>query len=148
MALKPRDSFEHVLTPVGTVSMTKQSFKDVSDINVIMAKYVRTGVIESVSGRVAKFGDFSNIGDFHSAMNRVSAAQEAFMDLPAKIRDYCRNDPGEFLDLISDSARRSELEALGLVKPLEKALEEPKAAVLASPGSAGPGPVIGGSGAV
>lgn len=106
-----------VLTPVGTETRTKQADKDLTNVNRIMAKYRATGILQHMNPRTPDYGDFSNVGDYFTALNKVNAAQDAFADLPAKVRDHVDHDAGKFLELIFDESRRGELEELGLIEP-------------------------------
>lgn len=108
--------------PSGGVSMTRQSDALEADVNRIMEKWMATGMVRGTSQQ-ARYGDFTGIEDFHTCLNRMQEAEEAFMQLPAKIREYCSNDPGQFLELVYDENRVSELEALGLLES-----EKPEAA--------------------
>lgn len=95
---------------------THQSFAKDADINNIMAKYSRTGVLGDPSRpvRQAVFGDFSGL-DFQSDMNRLMDARERFMQLPSDIRNRFNNDPGELIDFVSDPANVEEAVSLGLL---------------------------------
>jgi len=95
---------------------TKQSFKDECDINRIMAKYQRTGLVEFVNNNEARYGDFSGF-DFSQSMNVVAKANEMFAQLPSNIRKRFNNDAVEFVSFIDDDANRLEAEKLGLVTP-------------------------------
>lgn len=98
-------------------SLTKQADKDASDINVMMAKYIRTGYLSGF-GSEPKFGDFSNIGDFQNAMNSIQAAEEAFNGLPATLRKKFNNDPSYFTDFCLNPENRQEMVDLGLLDPV------------------------------
>lgn len=95
-------------------SLTKQEFKDESDINVVMRRYQNSGIAPGASG-VARYGDFSDAVDYHTASNIVLAAEEQFSRLPSKIRDRFRNDPAAFLDFVHDSKNLDEAAELGLL---------------------------------
>lgn len=105
-----------VVHPEGGDSMTKQADALDSDINKIMNRYVTTGVLPPLNGRQATYGDFQDSADFYTQMNRVTHGRSEFERLPAHIRDYCKNDLGVFLDLVSNPERRKELEKLGLTE--------------------------------
>lgn len=99
-------------------SRTKQSFAQEADINFLMERYIRTGEfpgVEDLGVRQPLFGDFSDGVTFQDALERVRAAEESFQELPARVRDRFRNDPGEFLDFIGDDRNREEALKLGLV---------------------------------
>lgn len=109
---------EPVILESSGVSKTKQSFKDECDINRIMARYAATGTLDFVNRREAQFLDVSDI-DFQNAMRIVTESREAFMTLPAAVRDRFQNDPGQLLGFLSDDSNREEAIKLGLViKPI------------------------------
>lgn len=98
-------------------TLTKQAFKDECDINVIMARYEKTGILPNMNPREPRFGDFTSVSDYHNACNRVIAAQQAFDDLPAEVRARFENDPGQLLAALQDPSRKEELTQLGLFAP-------------------------------
>jgi len=98
---------------------TRQSEKAACDVNLIVAQHVRGGVSTHVVGRVAEYG-FVPAGTFHEAMNQVREAQEVFDSLPAATRAHFANDPGRFVEYVSDQERLDELVKLGLAIPKEK----------------------------
>lgn len=98
-------------------SMTIQSEKDSCDINKILSKFNKTGVMSNVSTAMPQQGDFTDVVDYQSALNQVIAAQESFMTLPAQLRKRFANDPGQLLSFLEDPENRSEAISLGLVNP-------------------------------
>lgn len=98
-------------------SLTVQDSRDECDVNYIMAKYERTGLIKHREQDL-QYGDFSKIADYHVAMNVVAHANTMFFDLPSRIRERFGNDPGEFLKFASDEKNVDEMIELGLKKPL------------------------------
>lgn len=97
-----------------TPSRTQQQFKSECDINTILERFNVTGQLP-ITGLQPQFGDFSGITDYHSALNAVIAAQEAFDALPAKVRARFANDPAAFVDFCSDEANLEEMRELGLL---------------------------------
>lgn len=87
---------------LGGPSRTKQSFKNETDINLIMARYVKTGQLPALVKQNPKYGDFSTVPDYQTALDTVMRAEEAFAALPAKVRKACDNDPAVFLDRVTD----------------------------------------------
>lgn len=123
--------------PEGGRVMVKQSMAAETDINAVVARHVAHRIPFSMDAR-ATYGDFSTIGDYQSALDRVMAAKADFMMLPAAVRDHCENDPGRFLELVFDPGKRGELEALGLVEAAA-----PEAAPEADPkGAPAPGGAV------
>ncbi|QXP08295.1 MAG: internal scaffolding protein [Arizlama microvirus] len=111
-------------------TMTQKADASETDINVIMAKYQKTGQLPKVL-TTPLFGDFTNAPDYREAVEAVNAANEAFMEIPAKIRMRFGNDPGEFMKFASDPANRDELSKLGLTRePPKPTLEETNGATL------------------
>lgn len=96
-------------------SLAQQNFKAECDINTIVQTFTRTGDLP-IAPLPPQFGDFSGICDFHSALNSVFAAQEAFMGLPAHIRSRFENDPQNLIAFLDDPANREEAVSLGLVQ--------------------------------
>lgn len=95
---------------------TKQSFKAECDINNILSKFQRTGLLEFVNERTPQYGDVSSI-DFQESMEQVRQANEMFADLPSSVRKRFHNDPTELLSFLDDPANRQEGVVLGLLSP-------------------------------
>lgn len=96
-------------------SLAHQSFKDECDINVLMRRYEKTGMINHVNKHQGEYGDFINAPDYHSAMNQIIEARESFMTIPARIRARFGNDPAEFLAFVQDPANEAEMREMGLL---------------------------------
>lgn len=103
--------------PAGS-SMTKQSFKAECDINEIVRKFVRTGVVEpkSLERRSAMFADVSGLDDYQSALHAIDAARAGFDTLPAGVRDRFGNDPAGLLVALANPANADEFVRLGLLR--------------------------------
>lgn len=80
-------------------SLTEQHHARACDINTIMAKYVRTGLIEHVSQYEPRFGDVSKV-DFQDAMFLVKEVESEFQNLPAYVRAHY-GDAQNYLEAIS-----------------------------------------------
>lgn len=126
-------------------SMTQQNFAAECDINNIMKRFEATGLLPDDSLGAPQFADVASAGDYHAAQNLIVAANEAFMDLPPKVRKRFSNDPVQFLSFIDslnsgDEALLNEAISLGLLKPLDKASGAAPAGPPDSPlaGAAGP----------
>jgi len=96
-------------------SLAQQHHKEECDINTILHKFNITGLLPE-SPLSPRYGDFSGIGDYHTAMNRVIAAQDEFEALPAQIRARFENDPAKLIEFLENSDNRQEAEELGLVE--------------------------------
>lgn len=101
-------------------TLTKQSFAEDCDLNVIAARYgLDDGSIPPVpiSDEIL---DFTDTPDLRSAMDRVHDAQERFMSLPAKLRSKFNNDPRQLHDWVLDQDNYDEALKLGFIaKPKE-----------------------------
>lgn len=102
--------------------LTKQSFRDESNINFIMKKYQKTGTVNFVSNVQP---DFMNIPavDFKQAMDTVIRANGMFGDMPSSLRKRFNNDPAEYLEFMEDPANLDEMVELGLAKRPEAPVE-------------------------
>jgi len=94
---------------------TEQNHKQECDINSIIRKYDKNGLINHVSNIEAKFGDVTGI-EFQTAQNKVLEAKKMFGDLPSNIRKRFGNNPSELLSFLDDPGNRSEAETLGLIR--------------------------------
>lgn len=99
--------------------LTKQEFKEECDINVLLRRFAITGQMPK-NVRMPVYGDFDQINDFHSAVNAIALASEAFEQMPADIRSRFQNDPEAFTAFCLDERNRPEAERWGLVKPPPK----------------------------
>lgn len=126
-------------------SKTKQSMAPECDINNIMRRFEKTGILEHVSRHAGRYGDFTGApASYHEALNQVVDAQTMFLALPAKVRARFSNDPGEFLAFVSDPANVDELIRLGLANPRPADPAQP--APSGAPGGPQGAPDAGGAG--
>lgn len=56
-------------------SQTQQQFAQESDINWILDKYKKTGILPNLKESQGSYGDYTNIPDFHQAQNIIQKAQ-------------------------------------------------------------------------
>jgi phage internal scaffolding protein len=107
-------------------TLAQQHYKEESDINTILQKFSITGILPEAP-LSPRYGDFSGISDYHTALNRVIAAQDEFEALPAQIRARFDNDPSKLIEFLEDETNRPEAEELGLVeKGAAEVVEAPK----------------------
>lgn len=93
---------------------TKQEFREESDINTIMAQYMRTGELPQINEAYPEYMDATG-HDFTSHMNFIAGANSMFAELPSAIRNRFDNDPAAFLDFASNESNRLELAQMGLL---------------------------------
>lgn len=96
------------------LSKAQQHMKDECDINIIVERFGVTGKVP-VTQFEPSFGDFSGVGDYHTALNKINATKEQFMTLPAKVRAKFEHDPYHLVNFLMDEANRSEAIELGLI---------------------------------
>ncbi|WNK13178.1 MAG: internal scaffolding protein [Microvirus sp.] len=95
-------------------SLTQQHFKDETDINNILRQFNITGILPE-NALSPRYGDFTGINDYQSALNAVIAADEGFMALPADLRTRFSNDPENLINFLNDPSNLDEAIKLGLV---------------------------------
>lgn len=103
-------------------SLALQSAEEESNINTIVRRFGITGELPS-DLKMPQSGDFTNLPDFHTAMNIVRRTQEEFLKVPADVRARFGNDPQAFMAFVEDDANREEAKRLGLLKPPQPVLE-------------------------
>jgi len=98
-------------------SLTRQESKRECDINRVMERFEKTGVLEHQNKYEGRYGDFLDVPqDYHSAVNQVMAAQEMFSELPSKVRKRFGNDPALYLEFLDDPKNAAEAIKLGLAE--------------------------------
>ncbi len=107
---------------------TRQSFTRECDINVIMAKYQKTGAISHFSRHKPRY-EFATSLDFQEALEVVREGDRIFADLPSSLRERF-STPGDFLDFVQDPESAEEMLDLGLRDPVT-----PKETPQAAPGA-------------
>ncbi len=87
---------------------TKQSFKDETDIQKIMARAEVTGTISHLAKYEGVYADFSDF-NFHEQNNMLARGGEIFDALPAEIRKEFRQSPAAFFKYVNDPANADDL---------------------------------------
>ena len=108
-------------------SLTAQEFKEESDINTIIERF---GIGESPieSQKWVTNIDIADAPDnYVDVMNQLNAARDQFMSLPARVRSRFDNDPGQFVNFVSDASNVEEMISLGLAERREPAPVAPEA---------------------
>lgn len=111
---KPFQEHDRSQQHPGGESLTHQSMAEQTDINYIMAKYEKSGVIQHLNRYQGQYGDFGDVPGYHEALQRVMDADDMFMSLPASIRDRFGNDPAKFIDFATDKSNLEEMRKMGL----------------------------------
>lgn len=123
---------ERVMAFEGSDGRTQQHFQAECDINNILAKYRKTGIIEHVNRAQEKFGDFTQYGDLATDMDKVAKAQQSFEMLPAALRNEFKNSIPDFFKFVQDPKNKDKCIELGIFKKpeapkLDPVVEELKA---------------------
>lgn len=101
-------------------SRTKQSMRDETDINNVIKRFTRSGLLTYVNEKSPVYLDVSGMSDYRTALDHVREADKFFAGLPSKIRTRFNNDAAQFLDFMSDDRNEAEARELGLAKELPK----------------------------
>ena len=109
-------SRKHAISFANSPSMTKQSFKEECNINAIMAKFQRTGILAHYAAHAPTYQDIPAL-DYLDALSVISRAESMFEELPSSIRAKFNNSPEEFLEFVQNPDNLAEMAELGLAKP-------------------------------
>lgn len=101
---------------------TKQHFTEECDINKILERHARTGMLPEQKQK--QYGDFSNVPDYVTAYSIVQKAHDQFESLDAQVRARFHNDPSEFLEFATNQSNGEEMVKLGLA--VERPVQAPK----------------------
>lgn len=96
--------------------MTRQEFQRECNINHIMAKYQKTGVVDHLAKHAPEYGTYDPV-DFQQALETIRQGEEMFSELPSTVRKYFDNDPAEFMTFVQDPNNIDKLVELGLATP-------------------------------
>ncbi len=80
---------------------TKQSYKNETDINKIMARADKAGTISHLQKFEGVYGDFSDT-DFHGMTQKLTQGREIFDELPAELRQEFGQSPAAFFAYVND----------------------------------------------
>lgn len=110
-----RDTSVYALTDFEP-SKTSQEFAAESDVNNIMARYLKTGTVPMFVDRTLLDGDMHEMS-YHEMMNSVADANSAFAALPAQVRAEFENDPAKFVAFALDEDNIPQLREWGMLSP-------------------------------
>lgn len=102
---------------------TQQHFKEQCNINFIVEKARKTGLLAHLNNRTPQYADVTKIPDYQDAMETIITANNAFWSLDARSRERFGNDPARMIDFLQDENNYDEAVKLGLV---EKKLPVPE----------------------
>ena len=97
---------------------TQQQHKDECDVNQIIAKYKKTGLITHLNKNPGAYSDLTDIPSYTEALQTIITASDAFNALPSDFRYELHNDPQELINFLKNPANDERAIKLGLkVKP-------------------------------
>lgn len=108
--------------------LTEQHHAAELDLNNIVQRYgIKDGSLPPAAVYPENFfGDFTDVADFRTAVDRIKDAADRFNLLPASLRGRFENDPAKMYEWVLDAANIDEAEKLGLIKR-EMIRQEPPA---------------------
>lgn len=95
-------------------SMTKQSFKDQTDLNRVLDRAGKGASLSHLMNYQGEYGDFSEFSEqyYEDMLNKLSRANTIFYDLPAEIRSEFNNNPGAFFAYVNNPENKDRLAEL------------------------------------
>lgn len=96
-------------------SLTVQDEKDACDINLIIERFTKTGLLTHVNRAEPRYGDFSDVKDYSTALQQISKAKDDFMALPSRVRKFFDNDPQKIIEFVQDDKNYEKCIELGLI---------------------------------
>lgn len=111
-------------------SLAQQQFKDESDINIIVDRYMTKGVLPQVE-MPPPVEAFADAFDFQESMNLIVAGQRSFAAMDASVRNRFNNDAAAFVAFCSQRDADGKLTHLDEMRKMNLAvpapvIEEPK----------------------
>lgn len=120
---------EHVVEKDYSDGRTKQSFKNSTDIQKILAKAQKIGSLSHLAKFEGQYGDFESF-DYHEAQTMLANGNSIFSALPAELRKEFGQDPGKFFEFVNNPENVGKLGTIfpELAKPgrqMPRASDEP-----------------------
>lgn len=104
---------------------TQQHYGPAVNINNILAKYRKTGIIEHVNRAQERYGDFLAVADYAKDLDKVAKAQQMFEMLPAELRNHFKNSIPGFFEYIQKPENKEQCIKWGIFKAPPAPPEEP-----------------------
>lgn len=111
MSYTPHD---RVSIDTGSDTPVEQSHRDQCDVNEIIRRFKRNGLLDHQNHRQPMYGDFTAASSLQESIELVTAAQDDFDSIPAKVRAAALNSPVQFLEMLSTPEGVAILEKAGL----------------------------------
>lgn len=95
-------------------SRTKQEFREDCDVNVIIRRFTKTGVLPNTAQATPRYIDAATLPDLQGAMHIMIEAEKSFMSLPAQVRKEFDNSPMQFVEFATKPENLDKLREWGL----------------------------------
>lgn len=140
----PLGARKHAKSFKGTISRTKQAFRDGTRIDVVLKRFSTLGVDATLAPSIfqqglarATFG--VDLGkDYQQQLTAVVRVQQYFESLPSALRARFDNSPAQFAQFVTDPANLEEGRKLGIFDPAPEAPEVAPAAPKVAPAPPAP----------
>jgi len=106
-------------------TVTEQHHAKTCNINYIIGKYQKTGLVDHVNRHQGNYGDVSG-ADFDRAMELVTEQETVFNELPSSVRAHYNNDVVEYLTAVETDSGAEEHR--NLLNPVPEVPEPEKTA--------------------
>jgi len=87
---------------------TKQSFRDQTNINKILARAQKTGTLSHMSKFQGEYADYSDF-DFLEAQIKLARGTEIFEQLPSEVKREFGQQPQAFFEFVNNVDNRDDL---------------------------------------
>lgn len=125
----------------GDKGKTKQSFAKDANINSIVKRFEKTGLLTHVSAMKGAYADVSDLVDYRKCLDIVAEARGLFLALPADLRQKFDNDPAKMVDFLDDPTNAASAADMGLIpKPEPKPVAPVATESTPTPGAPTPTP--------
>ena len=95
-------------------SPTQQHQAKSADIQFIMKQFNKTGLVNHINAVQGRYEDYPTAFEFKEAQDLIANAKSMFETVPHEIRAKFHNEPGEFVDFMTNEANRDAIFELGI----------------------------------
>ena len=96
---------------------TKKAFQADVDLNQVIDRYHKTGILPQMKEQTPHYGDYSQPIDYQEAQNKIMLANNLFGELPAHTRRLFDDNPAQFMEFATNPENLEEMVELGLADP-------------------------------
>lgn len=103
---------------------TKQSFADQVNINKIIERHRKTGMVSHLNAAEPFYGDVSELRSYEESLMVVQKATDLFMGMSSSVRARFDNDPQKMIEFLEDPKNHEEAIKLGMVLPRKEVVPQ------------------------